>query len=172
MPPKSSAKKRREGKQAATAAEYRDNSVSSKESESAAESARALDESFKENEYAAESARVLDEALDRMTSDKQKQALLKVVTKFQNLTPVQIENAALLIQHYRHYSEYEETIFKLIGGAPAASEFLEEPPQLSAPEATQLTNFVKRQVMAARRCSRWTRLCTASNSPRPPSGRP
>ena len=97
MPPKSSAKKRREGKHAATAAEDRDNSVSSKESESAAESARALDESFKENEYAAESARVLDEALDRMTSDKQKQALLKVVTKFQNLIPVQIKNAALLI---------------------------------------------------------------------------
>ena len=78
MPPKSSAKKRREGKQAATATEDRDNSVSSKESESAAESARALDESFKENEYAAESARVLDEALDLMTSDKQKQTLLKV----------------------------------------------------------------------------------------------
>ena len=84
MPPKSSAKKRREGKQAATAAEDRDNSVSSKESESAAESARALDESFKENEYAAESARVLDEALDLMTSDKQKQTLLKVVTKLTN----------------------------------------------------------------------------------------
>ena len=82
-----------------------------------------------------------------MTSDKQKQALLKVVTKFQNLTPVQIENAALLIQHYRHYSEYEETIFKLIGGAPAASEFLEEPPQLSATEVTQLTNFRKSLAM-------------------------
>ena len=105
MPPKSSAKKRREGKQAATAAEDRDNSVSSKESESAAESARALDESFKENEYAAESARVLDEALDLITSDKQKQTLLKVVTKLTNLTPVQIQKTALLIQRYGNYSD-------------------------------------------------------------------
>ena len=56
--------------------------MSSKESESAAESARALDESFKENEYAAESARVLDEALDRMTSDKQKQAPAEGSHKF------------------------------------------------------------------------------------------
>lgn len=137
MPPKSSAKKKGEGKQAATAAEgfedhsdHEDPSVSSKESDSAAESAR-----------------ILDEAMDLMTSDKQKRTLLKVVTKFQNLTPVQIENAALLIQHYRHYSEYEETIFKLIGGAPAASEFLEEPPQLSATEVTQLTSFRKSLTM-------------------------
>ena len=60
MPPKSSAKKRGEGKQAAAAAEgskdhsdHEDHSVSSKESESAAELAR-----------------ILDEALDLMTSDK------------------------------------------------------------------------------------------------------
>ena len=140
MPPKSSAKKKGEGKQAATAAEgaegfedhsdHEDPSVSSKESDSAAESAR-----------------ILDEAMDLMTSDKQKQTLLKVVTKFQNLTPVQIKNAALLIQHYRHYSEYEETIFKLIGGAPATPQFLEEPPQLSATEVTQLTNFRKSLTM-------------------------
>ena len=101
MPPKSSAKKKGEGKQAATAAEgaegfedhsdHEDPSVSSKESDSAAESAR-----------------ILDEALDLVTSDKQKQTLLKGVTKFQNLTPVQLKNAALLIQHYRHYSEYGE----------------------------------------------------------------
>jgi len=137
MPPKSSAKKRGEGKQAAAAAE-------GSEDHSDLENPSV---SSKESEYAAETARILDEALDRMTSDKQKQALLKVVTKFQNLTPVQIENAALLIQHYRHYSEYEETIFKLIGGAPAASEFLEEPPQLSATEVTQLANFRKSLTM-------------------------
>ena len=53
MPPKSSAKKRGEGKQAATAAEgfedhsdHEDPSVSSKESDSAAESARILDEAL------------------------------------------------------------------------------------------------------------------------------
>ena len=103
--------------------------------------------SSKESESAAESARILDEAMDLMTSDKQKRTLLKVVTKCQNLTPVQIKNAALLIQHYRHYSEYEETIFKLIGGAPAAHEFLEEPAQLSATEVTQLTNFRKSLTM-------------------------
>ena len=48
---------------------------------------------------------------------------------------------------HRHYSEYEETIFKLIGGAPATPEFLEEPPQLSATEVTQLTNFRKSLTM-------------------------
>jgi len=62
MPPKSSAKKKGEGKQAATAAEgaegfedhsdHEDPSVSSKESDSAAESAR-----------------ILDEAMDLMTSN-------------------------------------------------------------------------------------------------------
>ena len=53
MPPKSSAKKKGEGKQAATAAEgfedhsdHEDPSVSSKESDSAAESARILDEAL------------------------------------------------------------------------------------------------------------------------------
>ena len=69
--------------------------------------------SSKESDSAAESARILDEALDLVTSDKQKQTLLKVVTKFHNRTLVQIQinNAALLIQHYRHHSEHEETVF-------------------------------------------------------------
>ena len=47
------------------------------------------------------------------------------------------------MQHYRHYSEHEETIFKLIGGAPATTQFLEEPPQLSATEEYGIgTNYL------------------------------